>query len=119
MPIYTRRAYTLVEIVIVVTIIAVLLAIIVPNYFKAGKSSAKNVCINNLKKIDAAIDQWAIDNSIAAGTIPSRSQEDDIYGYVKSGKPECPSKGDYAIHAVGSKPQVTCGKEDEGHKLPE
>ena len=120
MPIYSDKGYTLVEIMIVVAIIAIFLSISVPNYLKAGKTSARNVCINNLKKIDGAIDQWAMDDSIQAGIVPSPSQENDIYNYVDGGKPECPSKGEYTIHAVGSKPQVTCSKaESDGHKLPD
>lgn len=119
MQIYSRRGFSLVEIMIVVAIIAIFLAISVPNYFKSGKTSAKNVCINNLKQIDSAIDRWAIDNDIPEGTVPSTSQEDEIYNYFHGDKPVCPSGGEYSIHATGSKPQVTCTRADIGHVLPE
>lgn len=121
MLIYTSKGgYTLVEIMIVVTIIAIFLAIAVPNYFKSGKISARNICINNLKQIDGAVERWAIDNNMPEGTVPSVSQEEDIYNYVDGGKPVCPSRGEYAIHAVGAKPQVTCSMaESEAHKLPD
>lgn len=113
-----RRAYTLVEIMIVVAIIAIILAISVQNYLKTGRVTAKNSCINNLKQIDGAIEQWAIDNTVLAGIQPTAEQEDEIYDYIDGGKPDCPSKGAYSICPVGSKPQVRCSKEGEGHALP-
>ena len=113
-----RRGYTLVEIMIVVAVIAILMSVAVPNYFKSGKTTSKNTCISNLRQIDGAMEQWAMDNNMSEGSIPSLSQEESIYNYVDGGKPVCPSGGEYTIHAVNSRPQVTCSREDEGHKLP-
>lgn len=119
MPIKLRKGFTLVEIMIVVAIIAIFMSISVPNYFKSGKTSSMNVCINNLKQIDGAIERWSLDNNISDGTTPSPSQEIEIYAYVDGGKPACPSKGEYSMHTTGTHPQVTCSKaESEGHKLP-
>ena len=115
---YPHKGYTLVEIMIVVSIIAAIVAIILPNYLKASRTSARNVCINNLKQIDGAVERWALDYNIPSGIVPSSSQEEEVYGYIESGMPRCPSGGVYTIHAVGSKPQVTCSREDEGHVLP-
>lgn len=114
----SRRGFTLVEIMIVVAVMAILLSVALPNYLKSGKSTAKNACILNLRQIDGAMEQWAINNNILAGTIPSSSQDEEIYSYVDGGIPTCPSAGEYSIHAIGSLPQVTCSREDEGHKLP-
>jgi prepilin-type N-terminal cleavage/methylation domain-containing protein len=119
MRINSRKAYTLVEIMIVVAIIAIFIAISVPNYFKSSKTSAKNMCMNNLKQIDGAMEQWALDNQVGEGTVPSLFQQDEIYCYVDDGMPGCPLSGEYTIRSMGSKPQVTCSKEDEGHALPE
>lgn len=114
-----RRAFTLVELMIVTAVIAIILAIAVPNYIKSGKTSQRTVCIANLEKIDSAIDQWVLDNHTPPGTVLSESEEAEVYtNYVKGGKPKCPSGGAYTIHVVGTKPQVTCSHEDEGHKLP-
>ena len=115
MKISSRRAFTLVEIMIVLAIIAIILAIGLPNYLKSGTASKKVACINNLKQIDSAIDQWAIENNITDGTMPT----DDIYNYIKNtNRPTCPSGGDYTFYPVGETPQVRCSlEESEGHKL--
>ena len=116
MNIISRKAFTLVEIMIVVVVIGLILAIAVPSYLKSNKNSQTAVCIANLEKIDSAIDQWVLDKQIAPG---ADVDEDEVYNsYVRGGKPKCPAGGVYTIHTVGSKPQITCSLEDEGHKLP-
>lgn len=110
----------MVEIMVVVAIIATLSSVAAQNYLRTGRVSSRNICISNLKQIDAAIDRWAVDNNIMDGTIPGAQQENDIYNYIRGGKPQCPAKGEYTIYRVGEKPQVRCSREsDEGHKLPE
>jgi len=117
MLIRSRKGFTLVEIMIVVAVIAILMSVAVPNYIRSGNLTSKNTCIFNLRQIDGAMEQWAMDNNISAGTAPNSVQEDEIYDYVKGGKPICPGKGEYTLNAIGSNPQVTCSREDEGHKL--
>lgn len=114
-----RKGYTLVEIMIVVAILAVLLSVAIPNYLKSGKNTSKNSCIVNLRQIDSAMEQWAIENNIVAGTVLGAMEESEVYAYVDGGMPSCPSGGEYSLHAVGSRPQVTCSREDEGHILPD
>lgn len=113
-----NSGFSLVEIMITVVIVGIILAIAVPGYFKSGKTSQKTVCIANLEKIDAAIDQWALENHASAGTDVSGSEEEIYNDYVKGGKPKCPAGGEYTLYSVGAKPQVSCSKEGEGHKLP-
>lgn len=65
----TKRAgFTLVEIMIVVAIIALLAAIAVPGFLRARKRSQASKIINDLRLIDAAVDQYAIENAKSTGT---------------------------------------------------
>jgi prepilin-type N-terminal cleavage/methylation domain-containing protein len=68
------KAFTLVEIMIVVLIIGILLAIAVPNFVRAREVSQKNTCILNLKEMDGAKEQCAMERRSAPG--------EDISGYV-------------------------------------
>jgi prepilin-type N-terminal cleavage/methylation domain-containing protein len=64
----TKRAgFTLVEIMIVVAIIALLAAIAVPGFLRARKRSQASKILNDLRLIDAAVDQYAIENAKATG----------------------------------------------------
>ncbi len=63
--------FTLVEIMIVVAIIALLAAIAVPGFLRARKRSQASRVVNDLRLIDAAVDQYAIENSKSSGvTVP-------------------------------------------------
>ena len=113
-----RAGFTLIEIMIVVAIIAIALAIAVPNYFRMSSISKRTVCVNNLKKIAAAVDQWAIDNNMSQGTSISGELEDSIYSnYLRGGRPKCPAGGEYVINSLGSSPQVQCTYDGEGHNI--
>jgi prepilin-type N-terminal cleavage/methylation domain-containing protein len=114
----SNNGFSLVEIMITVVIIGIILAVALPNYFKSGKTSQKTVCIANLEKIDAAIDQWALESHASPGDDIAGYEEDIYNDYVRGGKPRCPEGGEYTLGTVGTKPQVTCSKEDAGHKLP-
>jgi len=108
------KGFTLVEIMIVVLIIGILLAIAVPNFIKARETSRNKTCVANLKQIESAKEQWAMENKMGADDEPS---EDDLLGsggdgYMKS-FPECPSGGDYTIGAISEDPACSV----DGHAL--
>ena len=65
----TKRAgFTLVEIMIVVAIIALLAAIAVPGFLRSRKRSQASKILNDLRLIDAAVDQYAIETAKASGS---------------------------------------------------
>ena len=62
-----RGGFTLVEIMIVVAIIALLAAIAVPGFLRARKRSQASRILNDLRLIDAAVDQYAIETNRSTG----------------------------------------------------
>ena len=100
-----NRAFTLVEIMIVVLIIGILMAIAVPNFVKARESSRRNTCIANLKQIDSAKEQWAMDQRKNAGDACAMTDLVGTAAYLKA-TPTCPSGGTYTVSNVGTNP--TC-----------
>jgi prepilin-type N-terminal cleavage/methylation domain-containing protein len=77
-----RGGFTLVEIMIVVAIIALLAAIAVPGFLRARKRSQASRIINDLRLIDSAVDQYAIENNKASGATVLVA---DWTRYLKSG----------------------------------
>jgi prepilin-type N-terminal cleavage/methylation domain-containing protein len=79
----TRRGgFTLVEIMIVVAIIALLAAIAVPNFLRARKRSQATRVLEDLRMLDSATDQYAIENNKTTGQNPSMT---DLKNYIKTG----------------------------------
>src|SRR3954452_5127895 len=64
-----RGGFTLVEIMIVVAIIALLAAIAVPGFLRARKRSQASKIINDLRLIDGAVDQYAIEYAKKSGEV--------------------------------------------------
>jgi prepilin-type N-terminal cleavage/methylation domain-containing protein len=77
-----RGGFTLVEIMIVVAIIALLAAIAVPNFLRSRKRSQATQILEDLRDIDAATDQYAIETNRTSGTTCAWS---DIQNYIKTG----------------------------------
>ena len=77
-----RRGFTLVEIMIVVAIIALLAAIAVPGFLRARKRSQASRILNDLRMIDAACDQYAIETNRSTGATVAVA---DWTNYVKKG----------------------------------
>ena len=77
-----RGGFTLVEIMIVVAIIALLAAIAVPGFLRARKRSQATRILNDLRMIDAAVDQYAIENNKSSGATVGTA---DWTAYTKRG----------------------------------
>jgi prepilin-type N-terminal cleavage/methylation domain-containing protein len=77
-----NRAFTLVEIMIVVAIIALLAAIAVPGFLRARKRAQASRILNDLRLIDSAIDQYAIETNKASGATVAIT---DWTNYLKKG----------------------------------
>jgi prepilin-type N-terminal cleavage/methylation domain-containing protein len=75
-------AFTLVEIMIVVGIIALLASIAVPNFLRARKRAQATRCLEDLRVIDSSIDQYAIENNKVTGNTVNWN---DMQAYLKKG----------------------------------
>ena len=102
------KGFTLVEIMIVVLIIGILLAIAVPNFIKARESSRGKTCVANLKQIESAKEQWAMENKKGATDTPAQSDLEGASNYIKKW-PTCPSGGTYTINDVATSPTCSTG----------
>lgn len=114
------QGFTLVEIMIVVLIIGILMAIAVPNFIKARESSRRNSCIANLKQIDSAKEQYAMDLRLATGAAVTWANLTGASGYLKGPAtgPVCPGGGAYTIDVVGTNPACSKSASPDLHVLP-
>src|SRR5271166_3119197 len=104
-----KAGFTLVEIMIVVAIIGLLAAIAIPNFVKARATSQANACINNLRQIDAAASQFALENGKKTGD--AINYPTDLTPYIKMNAnasiPPCPAGGTYSDTTVGTPPSCS------------
>lgn len=108
-----KTGFTLLEIMIVVTIIGFLAGLAIPGFMKVRSNAQKAKCIDNLRQIAGYKDAWAVENFKNNGdTVDST----DIGSFFKRGFPTCPGGGTYNIGLVGENP--TCSLGPLGHALP-
>jgi len=113
--------FTLVEIMIVVAIIGLLAAIAIPNFVKARATSQANACINNLRQLDAAASQFALEKG--KKTSDTFTMSVDLTPYIKLNSagliPPCPAGGSYDCNTVGTKATCSLGSNvDPAHVSP-
>ena len=108
---------------IVVGIIGVLAGIAIPNFIRARVQSQKNACINNLRQIDGAINEWALETGQSNGATVAAVSTVSAYIKLNSNNsvPGCPAGGSYTTSTVGATPQVVCSLSTittSPHRLP-
>ena len=96
-----RTGFTLVEIMIVVLIIGILLAIAIPNFIKARQNSRLQTIVGNLKQIETAKEQWAMETGQPSTAVPLEADLAPVY--MKSW-PVGPVTGTYLPLAVNADP---------------
>jgi prepilin-type N-terminal cleavage/methylation domain-containing protein len=87
-----KTGFTLVEIMIVVAIIGLLAAIAIPNFVRARTTAQMNACINNLRQIDGAKQQWALEHQATSTAAPGATDVQPYMGRGSGGTlPTCPA----------------------------
>jgi prepilin-type N-terminal cleavage/methylation domain-containing protein len=105
-----RGGFTLVEIMIVVAIIALLASIAVPNFLRSRKRSQATQILQDLRVIDSAVDQYAIENNKTGGASVVWA---DVQKYIKTGTRLYTSSGTdilgnaFTLPTVDSAPKVS------------
>ena len=107
---------TLLRVVLYGGILGLLTAIAIPNFVKARRTECKSSCIANLKQIDGAIQQWALENKKSATDAPDLAA---LLPYLKGGVlPTCPGGGTYGLgKTVGDSPVCLGNKDNISHAL--
>jgi hypothetical protein len=107
-------------IVIILAVIAVVvLAVAVPNFIRARATRSANPCINNMRIIESAKNQWMLERGKTTNDVPTWN---DLRPYFpdrwSNSIPVCPDGGTYTLGRVGEPPTCSLGDKQWGHKLP-
>ena len=96
-----------------------MLAVGVPNFIRARATRAAAPCINNLRIIDAAKNEWALEIGKTTNNAPTW---DDVRPYLPDSRshsiPVCPDGGTYTLGRVGEPPTCSLADKEWGHKMP-
>lgn len=92
--------FTLVEIMIVVAIIGLLAAIAVSNFIRARETSQLNVIMSNLRTVEGAKEQWALEARKGTGDTPTES---NLTPFLKNNSMPTLVVGEtYNLNVIGS-----------------
>jgi hypothetical protein len=94
-------------------IICIFTFVVFPNFIRTGGVDQAAWCKNNIRELDAAVEQWAFENKLTNGTL---IQTNEILRYLAHGEiPKCPIGGIYILTKVGV--ELNCSKPASEHKL--
>lgn len=114
------RAFTLVEIMIVVLLIGILIAIAVPSFFRARDVSRSNACVENLRQIEAAKTQYLLETHLPSShnfnTDPLGGLSEVYPNYMKT-IPTCQSGGIYSFNTGDTDASCSFYATDHTHSL--
>lgn len=106
------QSHAAVALVPLAVVPGLLAAIAIPNFVKARDTSQHNACINNLRQLDAAKNQFSLEKGKKDGDACTAA---DLSLYLYRGKvPACPKGGIYTIGPIGEAPKCSI----PGHELP-
>jgi len=99
-----KRVWLVLAILAMVIIIGATL----PSFVKARSKSSLNACVNNLRQIDSAKEQWAMANDRTSGEDFVVSEVNE---YIKGNTtPVCPHGGTYVYNPIGVFPECSCSE---------
>ena len=116
-----KSAWGFWEIFVLVCIIGFVVAVAIPTNRVGSHTSPANACINNLRQIDAAANQFALENHLTNGD--AINFPNDLTPYIKlnvnGSIPNCPQGGIYSLKKIGDIPICSLGTTvTPAHVLP-
>ena len=106
-----QDGFTLIEIMLVIAVLTILLTIAWPNWTKARETASNRTCLANLRQMEIAKEQFAIEGKKTNG---DRVEMVDLVPTYLRETPGCPSSGVYTPGRIGTKPACSIS----GHQLP-
>jgi hypothetical protein len=83
-------------------------------FVRARSQSSVSSCINSLREIDGASQQWALDHHAASNDVPTWTDLVGADRYMRE-MPVCPQGGTYSLARVTDRPRCSIG--GPGHSL--
>ena len=99
---------------VTVAFLVIVAAVVLPAFIRARSTSASNACVNTLRQIAGAKEQWAVENRKGTNDIPSWAEIKPYLWHTET--PHCPDGGTYILGRVGELPRCSLGPAFVGGK---